>query len=130
MYSFSEAVSPRAPTPVNCGRLVFTPVHHGSHAQTPGFTHDTSPSRFEVARFAMRSEFTKSAAVRPIIKTRQGPTRGASDTTRPFLSFRGASLTPMLFEPVPVVNIPAQSSKSASATAIYAADVSTSSGRV
>src|ERR1022692_44797 len=130
MYSFSEVVSPRASSPVNCGRLVFTPVHQGSHAHTPGFTHDTSPRRFEVARFPMRSEFTKSAAVRPIIKIRQGLTRGASDTTRPFQLFREASLTPMLFEPVPVVNMPAQSSKSASATAIYAAGVSTSSGRV
>src|ERR1017187_2047644 len=128
MYSFSEAVSPRASSPVNCGRLVFTPVHQGSHAQTPGLTHGKSPRRFGVARFAMRSEFTKSAAVRPIIKTRHGLTRGASDTTRPFQLFREASLTPIRLEPVPVVNMPAQSSKSASVTAIYAADVSTSNG--
>jgi len=33
-------------------------------------THGKFPRRFGVARFAMRSEFTKSAAVRPIIKTR------------------------------------------------------------
>src|ERR1017187_6290629 len=118
MYSFSEAVSPRALRPVNCGRLVFTPVHHGSHAHTPGLTHGKFPRRFGVARFAMRSELTKSAAVRPIIKTRHGLTRGTSETTNPFLSFRGASLIPTRFEPVPVVNMPAQSSKSASATAI------------
>src|ERR1039457_1822066 len=107
MYSFSEAVSPRASSPVNCGRLVFTPVHHGSHAHIPGFTHDTSPRRFGVARVAMRSELTKSAAVRPIIKPRQGLTRGVSDTTRPFQLFREASLTPMRLEPVPVMNMPA-----------------------
>src|ERR1039457_867699 len=113
MYSFSEAVSPRASSPVNCGRLVFTPVHHGSHAHTPGLTHDTSPRRFGVARFAMRSEFTKSAAVRPIIKTRHGLTRGASDTTRPFQLFREASLTPIRLQtvaageqPAPIRQIP------------------------
>src|SRR5947209_7978171 len=104
MYSFSEIVSPRAPTPVNCGRLGFTPVHHASHAHAPGFTHDTSPSRLGVARVAIRSELTRSAAVRPIIRTRHGLTRGTSDTTRPFLSFRCASLTPTFFEPVPAVN--------------------------
>ena len=130
MYSFSEAVSPRASSPVNCGRLVFTPVHQGSHAHTPGLTHGKSPRRFGVARFAMRSELTKSAAVRPIIKTRHGLTRGTSDTKRPFQLFREASLTPTFSEPVPVVNMPAQSSKSASDTATYAAGVSTSSGRV
>src|SRR6185437_2565910 len=96
----------------------FVPVHHESHAHAPGLIHETSFNRLGVASVATRSEPARSAGVRPNSSTRHGLTRGAVETTRPFPSERGLRTALTADDPVPVSDMPAQSSKSDSATAI------------
>ena len=119
MYSLSAAVVPRALRAVwrGSGSSGLTPVHHGSQALAPGLIHEVSCKRLGVARLAINSEPASAAGVRPNINTRQGLRRGVVDTTSPFPSDRPSSVTFTDVVPVPVIDMPAQSSKSDSATA-------------
>ena len=119
MYSFSVPVVPRASNPLCLGFSSFgsIPVHHGSQAEAPGLIQEISCKRLGVARLAIKSELGRSAAVRPYINTRHGLTRGAADATSPLPSDRLSSVTFTAGPPVPVIDIPAQSSRSDSATA-------------
>src|SRR5690349_4313308 len=104
------------------------PVHQASHAHAPAFIHEISLMRLGDARVAIKSEFARSAAVRPNIKTRHGLNRGTADTTKPFPSERRSSTGFTVVAPALTSDIPAQSSTSDSATAKKPAVVSTSSG--
>jgi len=132
----TTAASAAAATTVASAIVGTARAQQSGGATTPGrailikggcvLTLDRAVGDFEQADVLV--EGGKISAVRPNISTRHGLSRGTDETTNPFPSARGSSASLTAGPPMPVMDMPAQSSTSDSAMATYPAGVSTNNG--